>query len=121
MFHARAATRMDGKPSMRKRRRQGAMGTDSASLRMSQASEEANDVARGAAVCCQSSVRGNRAKPHTRHEDGGPKSQLMPLEEERQVERHAGKASLSNAQQSPQEDQHGVVDGHGLQRGSDAP
>lgn len=54
MRQARAATRTEGKPSMRKRRRQGAMGLDSASLRISQARDEAKEVARGAAVKCQS-------------------------------------------------------------------
>jgi hypothetical protein len=42
--------RMEGKPSMRKSRRQEAMGPDSASLRISQAREEAKEVAKGAAI-----------------------------------------------------------------------
>jgi len=50
MFQARAAARTDGKPSTRKRRRHGAMGLCSAALRMSHASEEAKDVAKGAAA-----------------------------------------------------------------------
>ena len=52
MRHAKAAIRMEGKPSTRKSRRQGAMGPDSPSLRISQAREEANEVARGAARAC---------------------------------------------------------------------
>jgi hypothetical protein len=42
--------RMEGKPSMRKSRRQEAMGPDSASLRISQAREDAKEVAKGAAI-----------------------------------------------------------------------
>jgi hypothetical protein len=44
------ATRTEGKPSTMKRRRQGAMGLCSPSFVMSQAREEANVVAKGAAV-----------------------------------------------------------------------
>lgn len=40
----------DGKPSMRKRSRQGAMGLSSAHLTMTHAREEAKLVARGAAL-----------------------------------------------------------------------
>jgi hypothetical protein len=50
MCQARAAARTEGKPSIRKSRRQGAMGPDSASARISQAREEAKEVASGAAV-----------------------------------------------------------------------
>lgn len=50
MDHASVATMTDGKPSMRKRRRQGAMGPYSPNLRMTQAREDANVVASGAAA-----------------------------------------------------------------------
>jgi hypothetical protein len=53
MRQARAATRTEGKPSMRKSRRQGAMGLYSASLTISQAREAAKEVARGAAMSCK--------------------------------------------------------------------
>lgn len=48
-FHATTEAITDGKPSMMKRRRQGAMGPYEANLTMSQARVEANVVAKGAA------------------------------------------------------------------------
>jgi hypothetical protein len=49
-FQATTDAMTDGNPSMIKRRRQGAIGPNSANLTMSQASVEANVVAKGAAA-----------------------------------------------------------------------
>jgi hypothetical protein len=49
-FQATTDAMTEGKPSMMKRRRHGAMGPSEANLTMSQARVEANVVARGAAV-----------------------------------------------------------------------
>ena len=45
----------------------------------------------------------------------------MPLKEKGQVERHTSKASLANAKDSAQKDEHGIRHGHSLQRGRDPP
>lgn len=52
-FQAIVAIMTEGKPSSRNSSRHGAMGPPSATFRMSQASDEAKVVARGAATCRQ--------------------------------------------------------------------
>lgn len=126
---ASVATTTAGKPSRRNRSLHGAIGPVSPSLMISQARDEAKVVASGAAVVvlCQHLLALNQwtsvdeTRVLTRDENRRPQRQLLPPEEEAEIDGDAREPSLPDAQQEPEPNQPGIRHGDGLQRRHHAP